>query len=97
MKNFQRKMAKSEILFFQLGKQGLTDGFIELLVTAFKKHDLVKLSILKTCTRDKKQVKKIANEICTKLEAIEKKQFTAKILGFTLFIKKWRKKRPVKE
>ena len=92
MKKLEKKMTKSEIIFFQIGKQGLTEGFIELLATTFKKHDLVKISILKTCTRDREQVKEMANELCTKLENIEKKNFTAKIIGFTLFIKKWRKK-----
>lgn len=85
-------MTSREIIFFQLGKQGLTDGFIQLLATTFKKHDLIKLSILKSCTRDREKVKEIASRICLGLENIEKRRFTAKIVGFTLFIKKWRKK-----
>lgn len=86
-----KKMSKSEIILFQLGKQGLTDGFIDLLASAFKKHDLTKVSILKACTRDKVEIKEIANKICLELEGREKKKFTSKIVGFTLFIKKWRK------
>jgi RNA-binding protein YhbY len=85
-------MRSNTIVFFQLGKQGLKGGFIELLATTFKKHDLVKLSILKSCTRDRQEVKEIADRLCAELESREKKNFTAKIVGFTMFLKKWRKR-----
>ncbi len=76
---------------FQLGKQGLTKGFINGLEKTFKKHDLVKISILKTATRDREEAKKTAEEICVELKKREGKDFTAKIVGFTIFIRKWRK------
>lgn len=74
-----------------LGKGGLTTGFIELLEKTFKKNDLVKISVLKTATRDKEEIKNIAEKICTELEKRLQKKFTAKIVGFTIIIKKWRK------
>ncbi|UZE93566.1 MAG: YhbY family RNA-binding protein [Candidatus Pacearchaeota archaeon] len=81
------------IISFQIGKQGLTKNFLDNLEKTFKKHDLIKVSVLKTATRDKKELKKIAQEICSELKKRKNKDFTAKIVGFTMFIKKWRKLR----
>ena len=74
-----------------LGKQGLTPGFFELLEKTFKKNDLVKVVVLKSATRDREEIKKVANEICSGLTSRTGKGFTAKIVGFTMFVKKWRK------
>ncbi len=79
------------MISFQIGKRGLTKNFIDNLEKTFKKHDLVKISVLKTATRNREEIKKIAKEICVELKEKEKKEFTFKIIGFTLFIKKWRK------
>ena len=77
-------MTQSQI---QLGKNKVTDKFIETLRGHFKNHDDVKVSVLKSATRDKAEMKKITEEI---LEGLGK-NYTAKRLGFTLFLKKWRK------
>ena len=74
-----------------LGKAGLTDGFIECLEKTFKKNELVKISVLRSATRNKKEIKAIAEHICEELEKKLEKKFTAKIIGFTIFVKKWRK------
>lgn len=74
-----------------LGKQGLTPGFIDLLEKTFKKNDLVKVVVLKSATRDREEIKKISQEICTELIKRTGKGFTVKIIGFTMFIRKWRK------
>lgn len=71
----------------QIGKNGLTAGFFEALKNAFNIHKDVKISVLKSATRSKQEVEKIANQI---LNALGKK-FTYKIVGHTIFIKKWRK------
>lgn len=71
----------------QLGKQGITDNFIETLKNYFKKHKNVKISALKNSTRDKNELKEISEEILDKLG----KNYTSKIIGFTINIKKWRK------
>jgi len=81
------------IASFQLGKQGLTKNFIDSIEKTFKKNDLVKVSILKSATRDRKKARKIAQEICEELKKRYNKEFTAKIVGFTIFIRKWRKLR----
>ena len=71
----------------QLGKNGLTENFILTLKSYFKKHRNVKISLLKSFGRDKKEVKKISLEILSKLG----KNYTAKTIGYTLILKKWRK------
>lgn len=82
---------KSSIVTFQLGKQKLTRGFIESLEKTFKKHELVKIPVLKSASRDRKEIKKIAETLCYELKAREKKDFTARVVGFTIFVRKWRK------
>jgi RNA-binding protein YhbY len=73
----------------QIGKNGITKNFIKTLGSHFKKHEDVKVSVLSNSGRDKKQVKKYSEEI---LEGLGKK-YTSKIIGFTIFVKKWRKAR----
>jgi len=84
---------KTRLVSFNLGKNGLTRNFIDSLEKTFKKHDLVKVSILKSATRNRSEIRKIAQEICSELKKLIEKDFTAKIVGFTIYIKKWRKKR----
>lgn len=72
----------------QIGKNGLTEGLIDTIKNAFKNHDDVKVSILKSATRDREEIENIANDICTKLG----KKYTYNVVGFTIFVKKWRKR-----
>ena len=71
----------------QLGKNGMSDNFIETLKAHFNKHDNVKVSVLKSAGHDREAVKKYMEEILEKLGD----RYTAKILGFTIFIKRWRR------
>jgi len=71
----------------QLGKKGITENFIEDLKNHFKKFENIKISVLKSATRDKKEIKKFSDEI---LESLGK-NYTSKIIGFTIILKKWRK------
>ncbi len=77
-------MTQSQI---QLGKNKITDKFAETLKNNFKKHDNVKVSVLKSAGHDREKIKEYSREILEKLG----KNHTAKIVGFTIFIKKWRK------
>lgn len=72
----------------QLGKNGITDNFIETLKNQFKNHENVKISVLKNASRDKKRIKEFSEEILEKLE----KRYTTRVIGFTIVVKKWRKK-----
>ena len=71
----------------QLGKQGLTDNFIETLKNNFKHHENVKISVLKSAGHDKNKIKEYSKEILEKLG----NKYTGKVIGFTIVLKKWRK------
>jgi len=77
----------STLATIQLGKNGLTDNFILTLKNHFKKSNNVKVSVLRSCCRDKKELKEIVEEILEKLG----KNYTTKTIGYTIAIKKWRK------
>lgn len=70
----------------QIGKQGITDNFIETLKNHFKKSENIKISVLKNATRDRNEVKNLSNNILNKLG----KKYTSRIIGFTIVVKKWR-------
>ena len=70
-----------------VGKNGISDNLIEAIKSHFKKHKNVKVVFLKSFSRDKKKIKKEAEKILDLLG----KNYTYRILGFTLFLKKWRK------
>lgn len=80
---------KKSIPEIQVGKNGLTEGTIGVLKNTFKTHEDVKVSILKSVKRDKEMVENIAKEIIDKLGV----NYTYRIVGFTIAIKKWRKAR----
>lgn len=71
----------------QVGKKGISDNLIETLKTHFKKHQNVKVVFLKNSVRDRRKLKKAVEEI---LEGLGK-NYTYRILGYTVFIKKWRR------
>ncbi len=77
-------------LHIQLGKNGVTPNFIETLKLHFKNHNVVRISVLKSGTRDKEQLSEWSGQI---LDALGN-NFTSKKIGYTLIVKKWRK--PVK-
>jgi len=78
-----------KIASIQLGKQGLTDNFLKTLGDHFKKFGNVKISVLRSCCRDKKELKEISDEILEKMG----KHYTARNIGYTIIVKKWRKAR----
>lgn len=75
----------------QIGKNGLTDNFYVTLENMFKKHGFVKVNVLKSARGEgkeaKKEVKKMADTILDKMG----KHYSAKVIGFTITLKKWRK------
>lgn len=72
---------------FQIGKNGVTEGFLESLASAFKTRKLIKISVLKNVVRDKEKVKEMAEELVDKLEG----NYKYKIIGFTIVLRKSRK------
>ncbi len=75
------------IVNVQIGKNGITENFLETLKNYFKNHQNVKISVLKSATRNREELKKISEKI---LEGMGK-NFTTRIIGFTIVVKKWRK------
>ena len=75
------------IVNMQIGKNGITENFLETLKNYFKNHQNVKISILKSATRDREELKKISEKILENMG----KNFTARTIGFTIVVKKWRK------
>jgi len=80
-------MTKLGQIKVQLGKQGVTPGYIELLKNMFSKRENVKIQVLKSAGHEKEKMTEIAEEIVDKLG----KNYTYKILGFAIFVKKWKK------
>lgn len=73
----------------QLGKNGITQNFIENLTKYFNSVRTVKISVLPSARDSKEDVKKYADVLLDKLG----KHYTAKCIGFTITLKKWRKPR----
>ncbi|MFB6246248.1 MAG: YhbY family RNA-binding protein [Candidatus Pacearchaeota archaeon] len=68
----------------QLGKNGVTEGFLELLMNHFANTNNVKVNVLKSCCRDKQELREIKDQI---LEMLGKK-YTARTVGYTIALKK---------
>ena len=69
----------------QLGKQGITDNFIQSLKNYFKNCKSIRVSVLKSCCRDREQLKKINEELLEKLG----KNFDSRIIGYVIVLKKF--------
>ena len=71
----------------QIGKNRVSENFINTLKNHFKNHENVRISVLKSAGHDKAKVRDYSEKILEKLG----RNYTAKTVGFTIFIKKWRK------
>jgi len=67
---------------FQIGKQGLTENAIVSINNALKYHSQVRISVLKSATRDKAEIIKLAEKITEKTE----NHSAFKIIGFTIIL-----------
>lgn len=72
----------------QLGKNGITDNFIQKLKDTFEKHRNIRISVLKSAGHSKEKIKSYSEEILDKLG----ENYTSKIIGFKIILKKWRRK-----
>ena len=71
----------------QMGKQGLTENFFRTLKEQFTTHRNVRISVLRSAGREKEKIREFSSRILAELG----KNYTSKIVGFTIFLKKWRK------
>lgn len=77
------------LVTMHLGKKGLTEQFIEGLRKTFKNRKTVKVSLLRSYSRDREETKRTAEKLCDELKNIG--DFKCKILGFTITLRKWKK------
>ena len=71
----------------QIGKNGLTEAFIDQVKSIFEKETLVKIAILKSACRDKKDAEKIGDELVGALGV----KFDYKLVGYVLTVIKYRR------
>ena len=76
-----------QIKRLQMGKNGLTPAFIDQVKSIFEGETLIKVSILKSACRDKKDAKKIGDDL---VDALGKK-YDYKLVGYVLTVVKYRK------
>jgi len=79
----------SNLVRLQLGKKGLTEEFISDLNKRFKEAESIRISLLKTATRNKEEMKQWAEKMINNLG----KNYTYTLVGYTIVIRKWRKAR----
>ncbi|MDH3352876.1 MAG: YhbY family RNA-binding protein [Nanoarchaeota archaeon] len=71
----------------QLGKNGLTESFIDQVKSIFENEKLIKITILKSACRDKSDAEKIAKDLVIALGP----KYGYKLVGYVLTIIKYRK------
>jgi RNA-binding protein YhbY len=79
---------KREILTYQIGKQGLTEEFIQHLASAFTTHKDIRVQVLPSADEVRKRIREIPKEITAKLTGF----YETRVVGFTIFIRKKRNK-----
>lgn len=75
----------------QLGKNGLTHELLGEIKKRFdiNKFENIKVHVLRSARENREDVKKYAEQIQSYLG----EKYTYKIIGFSIFVKKWRKAR----
>ena len=71
----------------QMGKAGLSPEFVEQVRSVFDTDKLVKISILRSCCRDKSDARRIGEELVERLGP----KFGFKLVGYVLTVVKFRK------
>ena len=71
----------------QLGKGGLSDAFVEQARRIFEKERVLKITILRSACRDKKE----AEEIGRRLVDLLGRKYDYKLVGYVLTVVKYRK------
>ena len=77
------------LIKLQIGKNGLTPEFIENVRTLFVKNTNIRITILKSGTREKEKAKEWVAEILEKLG----RNFRANLIGYTIVLRKLKKDR----
>jgi RNA-binding protein YhbY len=76
-----------QIKKLQMGKNGLSEEFVEQVKKIFEKESILKISLLRSATRNKMEAEKIANDLIDKLG----KNYVYRLIGYVLVINKFRR------
>ena len=76
-----------ETVQLQIGKNGLTDAFIEQVRRLSQNEERMKITILKSACRDKVEAKKMCEELVEKLG----KNYTYRLIGYVCTLFRFRK------
>lgn len=71
----------------QLGKKGLTQEFLEGLKKRFEKIKNIKIKVLPNARENREDVRKYSEDIIKYLGG----KYSSRIIGFSIFVKKFRK------
>jgi len=71
----------------QIGKKGLNEESLKAIKNLFKTHNNMRISLLKSAESERKQIEDIAEKIKQHLG----RNYTTRIIGFTIILKKWKK------
>ena len=77
-------MSHSPLAKFQLGKNGLNEGVIDSLALALKNHKQIRITVLKSCCRNREELKALADELEGKLPF----KLKTRIIGYTIILVK---------
>lgn len=75
----------------QLGKQGITENFIKTLKSHFKKYKNIRISVLQSARGEGKEGKKTVKEYSEKILEELGENYTSRVIGFKIILKKWRR------
>jgi RNA-binding protein YhbY len=78
------------VVTFHLGKSKIDEDFIETIKTSFKRQDVIKIKVLKSQTRNKEEIKNLAQSIAKNIET-EDRRYRWRVIGFTIILNKFRK------
>ncbi|MBU3924141.1 MAG: YhbY family RNA-binding protein [Nanoarchaeota archaeon] len=71
----------------QIGKSGLSEAFVEQVKSIFEGEKVLKVSILKSACRDKKDAEKIGEDLVARLG----ERYGFKLVGYVLTLIKYRR------
>lgn len=71
----------------QMGKNGLSDAFVDQVRSIFDTERMVKISILKSACRDRDEARRIGEDLIGRLGP----KFGFKLIGYVLTVSKFRK------
>jgi RNA-binding protein YhbY len=68
----------------QIGKKGLTDEAIAKINELLKDFTNIRVAVLKSATRNQEELKKMSEELCSKLKI----KCKARLIGYTIILKR---------